>query len=106
MIYNKREYQEVQKSVEIVAATAVGGITGATLLVVLGVLSPITLTLFSSKLPKSKKNSLIRVLFFCLFNRSKWSEEHIIMLDIDIDNIVESIWCISNIPNSEDDMIT
>lgn len=49
MIYNKREYQEVQKSVETVAATAVGGITGATLLVVLGVLSSIALTLFSSK---------------------------------------------------------
>lgn len=58
MIYNKREYQEVQKSVEIVAATAVGGITGATLLVVLGVLSPITLTLFSSKTAKNWKKIL------------------------------------------------
>ena len=58
------------------------------------------------KLPKSKKELFDKSSFFCLFNRSKWSEEHIIILDIDIDNIVESIWCISNIPNSEDDMIT
>lgn len=58
MIYNKREYQEVQKSVETVAATAVGGTTGATLLVVLGVLSPIALTLFSSKTANNWKKIL------------------------------------------------
>lgn len=60
-----------------------------------------------SKLPKSKKELFDKGSFsFCLLNRSKWSEEHIIILDIDIDNIVESIWCISNIPNSEDNMVT
>ena len=59
-----------------------------------------------SKHLKSKKERFEKCSFsFRLFNCSKWSKEHIIILDIDVNNIVESIWGISNIPNSKDDMV-